>query len=257
MISRKEILDNAVHDCYKEMYAKAQPSADWDKILQEYKDGTRGKDERVYDQHYLSQEEFSYIVNKYIDAYNIQSHWRDNIELLEKYLNKGGSKDKYIDPVYNDDGDMVSPGYRGYEDVDPIKNQILKEVSKIVCDDTLANSLTDNIVNIVMNTINECKNFYKFDREESSFRMSTALGASPSSNANEVRQYWKDKTGEDIVIEERNPKLFWYRDRGYTDEELAEEFDDPNWKENLDKEWRYEQEKKAQKLNSRLKRIDN
>ena len=257
MISRKEILDNAVHDCYKEMYAKAQPSADWDKILQEYKDGTRSKDERVYEQHYLSQEEFSYIVNKYIDAYNIQSHWRDNIELLEKYLNKGGSKDKYIDPVYNDVGDMVSPGYRGYEDVDPIKNQILKEVSKIICDDPLANSLTDNIVNIVMNTINECKNFYKFDREESSFRMSTALGASPSSNANEVRQYWKDKTGEDIVIEERNPKLFWYRDRGYTDEELAEEFDDPNWKDNLDKEWRYEQEKKAQKLNSRLKRINN
>ena len=59
-VSRKEILEQAVHDCYKEMYAKAQPSIDWDQIVQEFKEGKRDKDERVYEQHYLSQDEYIY-----------------------------------------------------------------------------------------------------------------------------------------------------------------------------------------------------
>ena len=36
MLDRKEILNKVVHDCFKEMYAKAQPSADWDQIIKEY-----------------------------------------------------------------------------------------------------------------------------------------------------------------------------------------------------------------------------
>ena len=41
MLNRREVLDKAIHDCYREMYAKAQPSADWDQIVQEFKDGKR------------------------------------------------------------------------------------------------------------------------------------------------------------------------------------------------------------------------
>ena len=96
MLNRQEVLDKAIHDCYREMYAKAQPSADWDQIVQEFKDGKRDKDERVYEQHYLSQEEYTYIVEKYLNAYNILSHWKEDVEVVEEYLREGGSKDKYI-----------------------------------------------------------------------------------------------------------------------------------------------------------------
>lgn len=254
MLDRKEILNKAIHDCFKEMYAKAQPSADWDQIIKEYETGVRGKDERVYEQHYLSQEEYTYILEKYLDAYNIRTQWKEDVEIVEEYLNDGGLKDKYIKDHTDKNGDF-HPGYRSTEKVPPIKTQILKYLDKY-------NKSSENeeiataLHKIVMKTISECKNFYHFDREESSFRMTVALGASPCTNAETVKQYWKEKTGEDIVIEERNPKLFWYQDMGYDDEDMAYEFDDPNWKETLDKEWKDELEKKAQERNKRLKKLE-
>lgn len=254
MLDRKEILSKAVHDCFKEMYAKAQPSADWDQIIKEYETGVRGKDERVYEQHYLSQEEYMYILEKYLDAYNIRTQWKEDVRIVEEYLNDGGLKDKYIKDYTDKNGDF-HPGYRSTEKVPPIKTQILKYLDK--CNKSSENEeIATALHKIVMKTIFECKNFYQFDREESSFRMTVALGASPCTNAETVKQYWKEKTGEDIVIEERNPKLFWYQDMGYDDEDMAYEFDDPNWKETLDKEWKDELEKKAQERNKRLKKLE-
>ena len=244
MLDRKEILNKAIHDCFKEMYAKAQPSADWDQIIKEFEEGKRGKDEKVYEQHYLSQEEYTYILEKYLDAYNIRTQWKEDVEIVEEYLNSGGLKDKYIKEHTDKNGDF-HPGYRSTEKVPSIKTQILKYLDK-------HNKSSENkeiattLHKIVMKTISECKNFYKFDKEESSFRITIALGASPCCNPETVKRYWKEKTGEDIVIEERNPKLFWYRDMGYNDEDMANEFDDPNWKETLDKEWKDELNKRAQ-----------
>lgn len=234
------------------MYAKAQPSADWDQIVEEFKEGKRNKDERVYDQFYLSEEEYLYIVNKYLEAYRINSDWRDNVEFVENYLKDGGVKDKWIPRETDDDG-FTHPGYRSYEDVPNLVDQFSKYLDNHSIKDK---SIARDLANIVFDTINECKNFYKFDGEESSFKMTCAMGASPTSNAEMVKKYWKEKTGENIEIEERNPKLFWYHDKGYTDEDLAEEFDDPNWKENLQKEWNDELEKRKQRLQERLKKID-
>ena len=255
MLDRKNILEQAVHDCFKEMYAKSQPSADWDQIIQEFNDGKRGKDERVYEQHYLSQEEYIYILDKYLDAYNIRAKWKEDVEVVEEYLNNGGSKDKYIPDEYDENGKLVSIGHRGYEKVPPIKEQILQEMYKWLPEEE-SHAVSINIAKIIMNTISECKNFYKFDHEEASFRISVALGASPTSNPEIVKKYWKEKTGEDIQIEERNPKLFWYQDMGYDDEDMENEFDDPNWKETLYKEWQDECEKRAQERNERLKKLE-
>ena len=71
-----------------EMYAKAQPSADYYQLLEDAKNGKIGKDERVYERYYLSHEEFKHILGKYKDAYNIKSHWEDDIEVLERYIKK-------------------------------------------------------------------------------------------------------------------------------------------------------------------------
>lgn len=260
MLSREEVLEKAVHDCYKEMYAKAQPSADWDQIIKEFDEGKRGKDERVYEQHYLSSEEYQYIVDKYIESYGMQTHWKNDIEVLEEYLSNGGSKDKYIPDKYDDEGNLIETHHRGYEKVPPL----FEHVKEIICDKydgniETANDVAQKVTDKVMELIATCKDFYRFDREESSFKISCALGASPTSNPEIVKKYWKEKTGEDIQIEERNPKLFWYLDQGYTDEDLAYEFEDygENWKEALNKEWKDELEKRAQERNSRLKRLED
>lgn len=256
-ISRKSILDKAVHDCYKEMYAKAQPSADWDQIVKEFEEGKRNKDERVYEQHYLSQEEYIYIVEKYLEAYNIKPRWKDDVSIVEEYLLKGGLKDSYVPAKIDKDGFKHS-GYRSTENVPPLKNQIRDIMYKFDTSE-VAKEVADNITNEVMKVIGLCKDFYKFDHEESSFRITCALGASPTSNPETVKKYWKEKTGEDIQIEIRNPKLFWYHDEGYTDDELAYEFEDlgENWKEVLDKEWKDELERRAQKRNERLKKLES
>ena len=37
MLDREEVLCKAYEDCIREMFAKAQPSADWDNIIEEYR----------------------------------------------------------------------------------------------------------------------------------------------------------------------------------------------------------------------------
>lgn len=249
MIDRRTILDQALHDCYKEMYAKAQPSADWDQIVQEFKDGKRDSVERVYEQHYLSKEEYKYITEKYANAYNINSHWRDDIEVLENYLTNGGNRDKYIKEHIDENGNW-HPGYRSYEKVPALREQL----AEIIKDENVLGEVVDK----VMSTIKECKDYYRFDREASDWGISCALGASPTSNPETVKKYWKEKTGEDINIELHLPELFWYYDNGYTDEDLAYEFEDlgENWKEVLTQKYMEEQAQIEKEQEERLKKLE-
>ena len=247
MLDRKEILERAYTECMAEMYAKAQPSADYYQLLEDAKNGKIGKDEKVYERHYLSYEEFIHIRDKYIKAYGLQATWKSNIEVLEDYLINGGTKDKYIQSRTDEDG-HYHPGYRGYEKVKPIKEQIENilndafasgEVSPFVKD-----TIKDKIVESVLNTISDCKEFYRFDREESDFNCSVALGASPTSSKETVIEYWKSQ-GVDIDIVEPNPLLLWERDY-YGDEfeeVMIDEYGD-DWKEQFDNKWKEEIRKK-------------
>ena len=236
MLDRKEILEKAYHECMTEMYAKSQPSADYNQLLKDAKNGKIGKDERVYERYYLSHEEFKHILGKYKEAYNIKSHWIDDIEVLERYIKEGGSKDKYIES-HTDENGNYHPGYRSYEKVKPLKEQlsdVLEEYS--LYDENMHNKLYDTVTNI----IDTCKNFYRFDREESSFDCSVALGPSPNSCAEAVIQYWAHQ-GVDIKIEERNPLLLWDMDYYGDDfeEVMKDEYGD-NWKEYWDNKWKEE-----------------
>lgn len=249
MITRKEILTNAFNACFREMYAKAQPEADWDNLIEEYKTGKIKKNESIYDRHYLSIDEFLYIRDKYKEAYNIKSHWKEYIEVLEDYLVNGGNKDKYIKDWEDEHGHH--PGYRSYEEVPPLKEQILAIMKDFDCSECAAN-VGEQIYNKVMETIKSCKDYYRFDREEDDFDCNIALGASPCTDAETVKKWWKDNYNYDVEIEEHNPKLFWYRDNGYTDEDLAEEFDSENWKEIVDKEWEEEKAERERQKQERL-----
>ena len=240
-ITRRDVLAEAVHDCYKEMYAKAQPSADWDQIIQDFKDGKYPKDTKIYERHYLSQAEYLYITEKYMEAYRIKSEWKSDCDLIIDYLEKGGTKDKWIDDVVHENG-FVEPGHRGYEDVPPLKEQFFELMKKWDCSES-AKNMAEQLYDKAMETIKECRNFYKFDREEGDFKYTCALGASPTSNPQTVIDYWKSQ-GKDIEIEERCPKLFWYYDQGYTDEEIEEEFEKTI--DEIKQEWKEEKEKEKE-----------
>ena len=197
LISRREIIEKATIDCLDEMYRRSQPSITWDEVIEQSR---QNKDRHIWREHYLPQYLYMRILEKYMHAYRIRDEWEDNIRVVEEYLEKGGTKDKYISAYTDSSG--YHPGHRGYEKVKPIKEQIENilnneftsgEVSPFVKD-----GIRDKIIEVVMNTISDCKEFYKFDREEMGFRMDIS-NYSPNSNMESVREFYKDT---DIVINE-------------------------------------------------------
>ena len=259
MLDRSQVIKKAYTECMAEMYAKAQPSADYYQLLEDAKNGKIGKDEKVYERYYLSYEEFIYIRDKYIKAYGLQATWKSNIEVLEDYLINGGAKDKYIESRTDENGNY-HPGYRGYEKVAPIAEQIKRILESEIGEDAVTNKICNKITETVLNTITNCKEFYRFDREESDFNYSVALGASPTSNKETVIEYWKSQ-GKDIEIIEHNPLLIWERDYyGDEFEEVMKEEYGEDWEQQFNKKWEEEKHKKEVEqiaLNAKYQEILN
>ena len=256
VIDRDKVLAKAVEDCYREMFAKAQPAADWDNLIAEYKAGKidEEKDGPVYDRHYLSYHEYVYIIEKYIEAYHIKSEWKEDMEILEGYLQEGGSKDKYIDS-HTDENGNYHPGYRSYEKVPPLKEQILTIMKDFDCSEAAAN-VGEQIYDKVMETISLCKNFYSFNVDEQKFRNTLAFGCSPTSNAETVKKWWKDHYDVDIEIEERNPLLLWeYDNYGDDMDAIMTEEEGENWKEIWDKKWEDEKKRKEKEYKAKYAQI--
>lgn len=179
MISRENILQEALHKCYVEMYKWAQPSIDLDALIKSGFKDTR--EDPLYTRHYLSQNNFKYIRDTYMNAYGITDTWDDTFELLIKQLLEGGIEDDYK-PATED-----RPGYRDYKKVLP-----LKEV--ITCPGEL-----DTIIDY----IKKCQNFYKGHcREINQFSCSIALGPSPNSVAKRVEEYWHSHGKPEFKIKE-------------------------------------------------------
>lgn len=238
-MDRKEMLSRAVTDCMREMYAKAQPSIDYDELVAKVKSGEiiDTSENPVYNRHYLSMQEFDYIREKWADAYGLKPTWKPNIELLEGYLKEGGTKDKYI-PDRMDKTGFVHPPYRSYEKVKPLIEQLSQEIGE-------ENAL--KAYKIITDTIEECKNFYAFDREYSDFCCSVALGASPTSNPNTVIKYWKEHGIEMEPIEERNPLLFWEMDHyGDEFEEAMEDEYGKDWRKIWEDKWNKQLDEKEE-----------
>lgn len=176
MKRREDVLSEAVHECLKEMYKWAQPSIDIDELVASgFKDD---KDNPLYRKHYLSMENFKYIVDSYVYAYGMKDPWEENFDTCIRYLTEGGLKDKYI-PA---DGDK--PGYRSYDKVAPLAEFIGQEN-------------TDKAIEL----IKECRNFYRHNREENDFGFTMSLGVgSPNSNNEEVEKYWQENGRPDFKI---------------------------------------------------------
>ena len=200
-ISRNSIIDEGIIKCLDEMYQHSQPSITWKELNEQAKlDKENGIEGRHYwDEHYLGKEEYDEIFEKWAHAYRAINEWKDDVDVVLRYLTEGGIKDKWIE---RNNGE---PGYRGYEDVAPIKEQIEKilndefasgEVSPFVKD-----AIRDKIVETVLNTITTCKEFYRFDRDNERFSYNVNM-MGPCCNIKSV-QKWHDEHNTGEIIRER------------------------------------------------------
>lgn len=176
MISRNDILCEAVDNCIKEMYANCQPHVEWEDFIKQNKEWKEGEP-RPYEFYYLPKEIFKDIADSYIYAYSIGSTLSNHLDLIVKYFEEP-IRDKYI----HEEG---KPGYRSYERFEPLKNIIGEDAYKSVLD-----------------YIEEARRFYSSDYELSSFNMSVYLGPGPNSNKEAVIENWKKYRNQDITIDE-------------------------------------------------------
>lgn len=235
MIDREKIIDQAYVECMCEMYAKAQPSADYKKLLEDVKNGkiTDSPYDPVYSRYYLSYEECKYILNKYINAYGMTEKWNDYLDVVERYYKGEGRKDIWRPEYIGDDG-FKHPGYRTSEAVPHIKDAISNKLIEYIDNEDVINNISKELSHLILSYIDNCRNYYRFDREESNFSVSVSLGCSPTSNSDSVVEYWK-KQGVEVEIIERNPMLLW--DMDYYGDEFEEVMIDEYGDDWVNKTW--------------------
>lgn len=206
-LTNDDIISEAIHRCKVELYKRAQPSADYNEIYQNYKkQHDEGKKiEAVYDRYYISQEEYQYVKDKYIKAYHLEDSFKLHCDIIIRDLIEGCPKDKYFPEKIDEDG-FKHPGYRGYEQVPPIQYSIGIENA-----------------NEVVDFIKQRKDFYRFNHLEERFNFAISLGDSPTQNPDTVIQYWKTQ-GVNIDIKPRHHSqdYFWCEENNYdySDDEL-------------------------------------
>lgn len=205
---KSQIQNEAIEACLCEMYRCSQPSADYDKLKEEAKEYPEEEKEfPTFKRYYLSNEQFKYILNKYAKAYHLIPEWKNDIETIKYDFETGCYKEEYKKDSY---GEMSSE----YVATTPLYERIGVENTKKV-----------------LEMIDEIEQYHKRDMDARYFSSAISLGHSPSSNLNEVKEYWKDK-GLEIEFEERHcdEDVFYDMDAfGVTSlKELEEHLIDPN-----------------------------
>ena len=197
-LSRDDIIREAIMRCKREMYARAQPSVDYDKLVEKY----RGVNEKIYERYYLSREESKYVIDKYIRIYGLEDKFKENLDLIIDNMQNGTITDNYIPEKYDADGHKI-PGYRDYKDVPPLKDIIGESIACSVID-----------------YIKDRRNFYKTDHESEQFQFAILMGDSPTQNPKSVIEYWSKK-GINIKIDPRhyNNDYFWDEENGYLEDD--------------------------------------
>ena len=196
-VDNDNIVRECIINCLHEMYKWAQPSLNFKDYYKKLQNNEVTDDEKspLYEHHYLSYDNFIKIRDHYLDAYNLKPYWKTYCEVVKDYLLKGGHRDTYIE------GKDGMPGYRGNKKTLPITS-------------FLNNNDSDKIAKL----LDDCTNFYRFDRNYDRVSSSISLGPSPTCNKETVIKYWKSQ-GKDITIDD-----FDVEDKIYgTDDDEEEE----------------------------------
>lgn len=238
-MTRRDVLNNAVTECLKELYSWATPKIDWDEFIKEnkiynerYNKWKSLKDKtpileycgpRPYEFYYLPSDIFNDIKESYVYAYKLngQKELLDTIEVLKNYC-KEPIVDKYIE------GKDGEPGHRGYDHPDNLKKELEKIFDNKILPDickqynkqyNLQTTGIESSVNKAYSQIFQDKffefldmagNFFNWNGDLNSFYMSVCLGASPNSNKQAVIDNWKKYRKQDIKIDEEQIKKEYY-----------------------------------------------
>ena len=242
MLTRSDILGEAVDKCMKELYSYAQPHIEWDKFVDENKHYSKKYKEweefkrieakanttneesvilclhsdwkgksciecigpRPYEFYYLPKDILKDIIDNYVYVYKMdnQQNLLDIIEILKNYC-KEPIIDKWIE------GENGFPGHRGYVHPDNLE----KEVNKLLCkqfNSPELSGISTKVTNKFFEFLDMAGKFFSWNSELNSFYQSVYLGCSPHSNKDIVIKNWKEYRGEDIEINEEEIKKEYY-----------------------------------------------
>lgn len=198
MITRENIIKNAIRECLIETYKWAQPSINLEEYLNNPELIKEDDKDKFYLRYYLSQENLKYLVYRFKNAYNIGSKWEYHIDLLLDYIT---SKDS-VKIIYIEGKDGF-PGHKGYKPIIPLNN------------------LTEDYEDVI-SLIKTCKEFYRRDIESERFNMAVYLGASPNSCKEQVEKYWREHGKPNFTIKDFKIEDIEYSEKYATVDDFIE-----------------------------------
>ena len=217
-----------------EEYKKAERNNP--KLYEEYNERLEWKEKSItecigpkpYEFYYLPDEIQKDIIDSYIYAYKLdnQQELLDTIEILKNYCRKP-IVDKWIDD-WDDEYGNHHPGYRSYDH----PNNLEKELRKIFDDEILPDickqynkqynlqttgiessvsiAYSQRFQNKFFEFLDMAGNFYNWNSELNTFKVSVLMGIAPSVNKEKVIDNWKQYRNKDIEINEKQMKENYY-----------------------------------------------
>ena len=221
MITRHDVLADAINKCIRELYSLAQPEVNYDDFIEENKIYLEKEKEyyslpkdnrpsyreymgpKPYEFYYLPREIFKEIADSYVEAYKLDGKQEllDTIQILKKYCEEP-IVDKWIEG--NDD----EPGYKGYEHPDNLEKEIEKILFGRMSEEPgeyreeSAKILQDKFFEF----LDMAGDFYNWSGYLNTFNTHIYLGGTPSSNKESVIENWKKYRNIDIEIDESKYK---------------------------------------------------
>lgn len=233
MITRRDVLADAINKCTRELYSLAQPKVNYDDFIEENKIYLEKEKEyyslpkdnrpsyheymgpKPYEFYYLPREIFKEIADSYVEAYKLDGKQEllDVIEILKNYCEEP-IVDKWIEG--NDD----EPGHRGYEHPDNLKNELQKifddKILPDICkqyngqynlqttgiESSVSTAYSQIFQNKFFEFLDMAGNFYNWTGYLNAFNTHIYLGGTPSSNKESVIENWKKYRNIDIEIDE-------------------------------------------------------
>ena len=171
MITRDDVLTEAITKCLKELYSKAQPKVSWEDFIKENKEHEEGTP-RPYEFYYIPQKLMDEIVSEYIYAYDLKPKLKETINVLIGYLKE--------------------PLNIAYED----------NSRKYVKGESIVKSIGEEAFNKVVQYLTDAGDFYKWDSDLQRFKFNIYLGASPNTSKEQVIENWKKYRNKDITIDD-------------------------------------------------------
>lgn len=212
MITRRDVLADAIDKCIRELYSLAQPKVDYDDFIEENKIFLKKEKEyyslpkenrpsyyeymgpKPYEFYYLPQKVFKEVADSYVYAYKLdeKQEFLDDIEVLKQYC-----KDPIVDKWIEGEGD--NPGHSGYDHPDNLVVQLVNLIPDTGFDKT---EVATNVQNKFFEFLDMAGKFFNWNRYLNGFNTNVYLGGTPNSNKEAVIENWKKYRNKDIEIDE-------------------------------------------------------